>query len=105
MSLWRTKPLAPPGSINAWRTRVQSWIDAGMTNLTLRSTDVVSSGDLAYEIGEFTLQVPVEGGNPTTATGNYVVVWKRDGDGVWRLKVDTWNDTPPPTEDKSTSGG
>ena len=26
-----------------------------------------------------------------TATGNYVVVWKRE-DGNWRLHVDTWND-------------
>ena len=83
----------------------KSWIDAGMKNLTLKAIEVDSNGDLAYEIGEFTLQVPVEGGNPTTATGNYVVIWKRGKDGVWRMKIDTWNDTPPPTEDKSTSGG
>jgi uncharacterized protein (TIGR02246 family) len=83
----------------------KSWIDAGMKNLTLKAIEVDSNGDLAYEIGEFTLQVPVEGGNPTTATGNYVVVWKRGKDGVWRMKIDTWNDAPPPTEDKSTSGG
>jgi uncharacterized protein (TIGR02246 family) len=83
----------------------KSWIDAGLANLTLKSTDVDSGGDLAYEIGEFTLQVPVKGGNPTTATGNYVVVWKRGEDGAWRLKIDTWNDTPSPTEAQSTSGG
>jgi ketosteroid isomerase-like protein len=41
------------------------------------------------------LQEPVEGGNFKTATGNYVVVWKRSKDGDWRMKVDTWNDTPP----------
>ena len=34
----------------------KSWIDAGIKNLTLKSTDVDSSGDLAYEVGEFTLE-------------------------------------------------
>lgn len=72
----------------------KSWIDEGLTKLTLKSTDVASSGDLAYEVGDFTLQVPVEGGNSKTAAGNYVVIWKRGEDGVWRLKVDTWNDAP-----------
>jgi ketosteroid isomerase-like protein len=88
-----------------YRGSLEEWIDAGLKNLTLKAKDVDSSGDLAYEIGEFTLQAPVKGGNPTTATGNYVVVWKRGGDGVWRLKVDTWNETAQPTKAQSTSGG
>jgi ketosteroid isomerase-like protein len=76
----------------------KSWIDAGMKNLTLKSTDVDSSGDLAYEVGEFTLQVPfsgqnssTNGGEASTASGKYLVVWKRGADGIWRLKVHTWN--------------
>jgi len=87
----------------AIETLWKSWIDEGLKNLTLKTTEVDSGGDLAYEVGEFTLQVPVEGGTPTTATGNYVVVWKRGDDGAWRLKVDTWNDAPSPTEAKSSS--
>jgi uncharacterized protein (TIGR02246 family) len=83
----------------------KSWIDGGLKNLTLKTTEVDFGGDLAYEVGDFTLQVPVEGGNPTTATDNYVVVWKRGEDDAWRLKVDTWNDTPSPTDAKSSSGG
>jgi ketosteroid isomerase-like protein len=62
----------------------------------LKSTEVESNGDLAYEVGDFSLDVPGEGGSFTTSTGNYLVVWKRDADGVWRLKVDTWNDAPAP---------
>jgi uncharacterized protein (TIGR02246 family) len=74
----------------------KSWIDQGLKNLTLKSTEVESHGDLAYEIGEFSLQVPGEDGSMTTAPGNYVVVWKHGADGAWRLKVDTWNDAPAP---------
>jgi ketosteroid isomerase-like protein len=27
----------------------------------------------------------------TTVRGKYVVVWKKDGDGMWRLHRDIWN--------------
>ena len=72
----------------------KGWIDDGLKDLTLKSTAIESAGDLAYEVGDFSLQVPGEDGKLTTAPGNYVVVWKHGGDGVWRLKVDTWNDAP-----------
>ncbi|MGH6921160.1 MAG: YybH family protein [Geminicoccaceae bacterium] len=74
---------------NLW----QSWIDDGLKDLTLEAMEVESSGDLAYEIGQFSLQAPAENNAMATATGNYVVVWKRE-DGNWRLHVDTWNDAP-----------
>jgi uncharacterized protein (TIGR02246 family) len=77
----------------------KSWIDEGLKNLKLKSTDVEVSGDLAYEIGDFSLEVPAEDGNVAVAPGNYLVVWKKGADGVWRLKVDTWNDKPAPTTD------
>jgi ketosteroid isomerase-like protein len=69
----------------------KSWIDAGIKNLTLKSTDIESNGDLAYEVGDLTLQMPDKDGNLSAATGTYLFVWKRGGDGVWRVKVDTWN--------------
>jgi uncharacterized protein (TIGR02246 family) len=74
----------------------QSWIDDGLKNLKLKTTEVEVSGDLAYEIGDFSLDVPGEDGSMTPAPGNYLVVWKKGSDGVWRLKVDTWNDAPAP---------
>jgi uncharacterized protein (TIGR02246 family) len=91
--------LPPDATRVAGRSAIEalwkSWIDDGLKNLTLKSTEIESSGDLAYEVGEFSLQVPAEGGgNPTISPGNYLVVWKRGADGVRRLKVDTWNDAP-----------
>jgi uncharacterized protein (TIGR02246 family) len=72
----------------------QSWIDGGFKDLTLEAQEVEASGDLAYEIGSFSLQVPAENNDMVTASGNYVVVWKRGAEGSWRLHVDTWNDAP-----------
>lgn len=76
----------------------KSWIDTGISNLTLKSTDLEISGDLAYEVGDLALQMPVNGGDPSPATGTYLFIWKRGADGVWRIKVDTWNG--PVTEAK-----
>jgi ketosteroid isomerase-like protein len=82
----------------------KSWIDAGIKNLTLKSTDIESNGDLAYEVGDLTLQMPDKDGNLSAATGTYLFVLKRGGDGVWRVKVDTWNG-PVSAEAKPASGG
>ena len=72
----------------------QGWLDDGLKDLTLEAIEVEASGDLAYEIGSFSMQAPAENNAMITATGNYVVVWKRGADGNWRLHVDTWNDAP-----------
>jgi uncharacterized protein (TIGR02246 family) len=74
----------------------KGWIDDGLKNLKLKTTEVESAGDLAYEIGDFSLEVTDADGKVTLAPGNYVVVWKKGADGAWRLKVDTWNDAPAP---------
>ena len=92
------KMLPPDATEVAGREAIQklwqSWLDDGLKDLTLESTAVEASGDLAYEIGDFSLQVPAENDTMATATGNYLVVWKRAADGDWQLQVDTWNDAP-----------
>jgi uncharacterized protein (TIGR02246 family) len=92
------KMLPPDASAIAGRDAIQaewqSWIDGGFKDLTLEAQEVEASGDLAYEIGAFSLQVPGENNDMVTASGNYVVVWKRGDEGGWRLQVDTWNDAP-----------
>jgi uncharacterized protein (TIGR02246 family) len=72
----------------------QGWLDDGLKDLTLEAIEVEASGDLAYEIGSFSMQAPAENNTMMPAMGNYVVVWKRGADGNWRLQVDTWNDAP-----------
>ena len=92
------KMLPPDATEIAGREAIQelwqSWLDDGLKDLTLEAIEVEASGDLAYEIGSFSMQAPAENNTMMTATGNYVVVWKRGADGNWRLHVDTWNDAP-----------
>lgn len=90
----------PPGSemvrgneaiASFWKTSR----DGGVRSATLTTIDVGRSGDVAYEVGTVSLEVQAEGKEPTTATAKYVVVWKRQPDGSWKLHRDIWNDLAP----------
>jgi ketosteroid isomerase-like protein len=60
--------------------------------LGFTTTDVVvaGSGDLAYETGRFALTMSdANNANaPVTQTGAYVVVWRKQPDGAWKVAVD-----------------
>ena len=53
--------------------------------------EVARSGDLAYAQGtyEFTANDPK--GAPVTDRGKFVVVWKKQADGAWKVAADIWN--------------
>lgn len=69
----------------------QAAIDVGLADVVLTTVEVEEVGELAHEVGTFTATVPAEGGGRTPLAGKYVVVWKRGGEGTWRLHRDIWN--------------
>ncbi|MEW6271389.1 MAG: SgcJ/EcaC family oxidoreductase [Thermodesulfobacteriota bacterium] len=68
--------------------------DSGVRSAVLTTVDVGRSGDVAYEAGNVSLTIDPAGGEPTTAAAKYVVVWKREADGSWKLHRDIWNSLP-----------
>jgi len=66
---------------------------AGLENLQLEATDIGHDGNLGYVVGNLTIEFPM-GDTMGTGTGNYVVVYRKEADGVWRIVIDTWNDAP-----------
>src|SRR5262245_51000374 len=68
--------------------------DSGVQSAVLTTVDVERSGDLASEVGTVSLTIQAAGTAPTTATAKYVVVWKRQADGSWKLHRDIWNNLP-----------
>lgn len=88
----------PPGGerVNGREAIAQFWqgfLKNGFKNLVLNTLEVESQGDLAYESGEFSFDVPEKGGKLAKAAGKYVVVWKRL-QGGWQIYRDIWNDSP-----------
>jgi uncharacterized protein (TIGR02246 family) len=68
--------------------------DGGVQSVALTTDDVGRSGDIAYAVGKVSLTVQPVGNEPTTAAAKYVVVWKRQPDGSWKLHRDIWNGLP-----------
>ncbi len=63
-------------------------------NLTVNSVELI--GDHAIELGSYTLVVQPSGQPEMTDRGKYMVIWKRQADGTWRLYRDMFNTSMPP---------
>jgi len=50
--------------------------------------EVSKSGDLAYELGDYSLTVSDKKGRAQTTKAKYVVVWGKQADGSWKALVD-----------------
>jgi len=61
---------------------------ARFRDVVITTVAVEVAGDLAWETGRNRLTVQVGDAPPTTRTGRYLVVWKRQPDGRWLIRVD-----------------
>ena len=72
----------------------QSVLDSGIASIELGTSEVESSGDIAYETGTYTMKTK---DGSVADRGKYCVVWKRVG-GQWLLHRDIWNTSLPETK-------
>ena len=104
--VWQMPPNAPPlvgkdAFLDFWSV-APSW---GDWDFTLETQDVVASGDIAVERGTYVLrftagdQAP-EGMASYEDRGNYVVLWRHEADGEWRVVWDA-----PASEGATTVSG
>ena len=93
------KLLPPNSEMVSGRQAIQAFwegaLEMGLWDINLEGVDVGCDGDMAYEIGTYTLNIQPEGGQAMTDTGKYVVVRKRQADAVWKWSVDIWNSNVP----------
>jgi ketosteroid isomerase-like protein len=87
--------LLPPGSPSVkgqaaigpfWQAAAAS---LGLQSAVLTTRDLEVTGDQANEIGEAVLQL-----SSGPARIKYLVVWKRQSGGSWKMHWDMWNDLP-----------
>jgi uncharacterized protein (TIGR02246 family) len=72
-----------------WRSIVS--IPGGNLRWASSKVEVARSGDLAYDTGAYTLTRNDASGNQVTTKGKYVVVWKKQADGKWKVIEDIDN--------------
>lgn len=65
--------------------------EQGYGNLRMETIRVDHSGDMAMEIGRFTLVIHRADGTLTPESGKYVKVWRRLG--AWLMSADCWSRT------------
>ena len=66
---------------------------------TPAKADVGAGGNIGYTTGAYTMTMTNLGGHPSTETGKYVTVWKKQSDGNWKVAEDIFNadTTAPPS--------
>jgi len=74
----------------------------GATDFTLRIDFIQRAGNLAYDVGHYSIQMPQEDGSKKLDQGRYLVVWQRQETGEWRMVVfaaqsseEPWQQHPP----------
>lgn len=65
--------------------------EAGYSDLRLETTRVDHSGDMAMELGRFSMVLRKPDGTEMPDRGKYVRVWRRVG--AWLLMADCWSRT------------
>jgi uncharacterized protein (TIGR02246 family) len=65
-----------------------------MVNWVPSRVEVARSADVAWSTGTYTMTSNVPG-NSTTDHGKYVAVWKKQGDGTWKVEADIFNSDLP----------
>ena len=56
---------------------------------------VSRSGDIAYETGTYVMTMSDADQNPATDKGHYVVIWRKQMDGEWKVALDVPVSGPP----------
>ncbi|MGB6670402.1 MAG: DUF4440 domain-containing protein [Candidatus Acidiferrum sp.] len=80
----------------ALRALFQNVMATFNSDLTLHSQNLETSGDLAYDSGDFqeTLTAIATGAKITTK-GSYIIIFKRQFNGRWQIVQHVWTGTPP----------
>ncbi len=98
LSNYAENPISMPSyqpalrSLDAMRESHKKQHEMGMkmTAFELIATDVIVEGNIAIEIGTYTVSMEMPGMGLIDDNGKYMNVWEKQG-GDWKLRADMWN--------------
>jgi uncharacterized protein (TIGR02246 family) len=73
--------------------KLREFGESGYQDLRLDTIRVDSSGDMAMEVGHYSVSIVSENGPTKADRGKYVKVWRRLG--AWRIVADCWSSNLP----------
>ncbi|HKW68184.1 MAG TPA: SgcJ/EcaC family oxidoreductase [Terriglobales bacterium] len=65
------------------------------TDLMFEVTYIKQTGDLAFDVGTYSMEVPKEGGGQRPDKGKYLTVWRKHSGGDWHIVADSWSSDLP----------
>ena len=87
-------PIVGKSAIRSWnqemskRFRIQKYAPVDQ--------EIIQAGDWAFRRATFDWSlVPVAGGQPIQDSGKFIIIYKRQVDGSWRVARDIWNSNTP----------
>ena len=85
------------------RTLFKTIMETATSNITFHSIATESSGDLAFDSGDYSeTLVPAKSGPDQHYKGDYLIVFRRQKDGQWLIVQQVWtfagNDLLPPSK-------
>lgn len=84
------EPVQGPKAIER---KFREFSEGGYQDLRFETTRVDCSGDMAVEVGRYTLAIRQENGDITNDQGKYLKVWRRLG--AWLIVGDCWSSSVP----------
>jgi ketosteroid isomerase-like protein len=85
------------------KTSIQDWMQAypPISNLREQSLEIEGQGNLAYNRGTYSMTVNHVGAASTDDHGKYLTIWRKQGDGSWKISRAIYNsDLPLPAQQK-----
>jgi len=71
-------------------------LSAFNSDLILRSQSLETSGDLAYDSGDFQeILTTIATGAKITSKGSYIIIFRRQASGSWQIVQQAWTGTAP----------
>jgi ketosteroid isomerase-like protein len=106
LSYYAENPISMPSyqpmlrSLDAMRESNKQQHEMGMkiTAFELTATDVIVEGNIAIEIGTYTISMDIPEMGAMDDHGKYMNVWEKQDDGSLKIKADIWNTDMNPWE-------
>lgn len=93
--------LLPPGRVVRGRAAIREFFSPrpGVTQLShaMTAEELKLLGDVAIDVGTWSNSWRKGEGEPQSASERYLVVWRKEADGAWRIAWDVWHRPAPAT--------